>query len=322
MGQKYAHVSLDERCEIYRLHADGKSQRAIGRLMGRSASTIGRELKRNALPRAGYKPAMAERMAWARKRRLPKIERLSPLKTHILDALAMEQSPEQIAGRLKLEGSEHTISAETIYAWIYGPHGRRRKLHRLLPQAKSRRGRRARKGRRDPPIPDRMPIHMRPTKAHLRAEPGHWEADLVHFRKQRACLLTCIERRSRLLLTATLPDKTARTTAEALARLLNRAPKRARKTVTLDNGGEFYDHKSLPVRAFFCDPHSPWQRGSIENANGVLRRSLPRHIRLNKFSDQDIEDITWTYNTTPRKCLGFLTPIEAFAKSIGVALEI
>ncbi|CCQ72432.1 IS30 family transposase [Magnetospira sp. QH-2] len=206
---------------------------------------------------------MAERMAWARKRRLPKIERLSPLKTHILDALAMEQSPEQIAGRLKLEGSEHTVSAETIYAWIYGPHGRRRKLHRLLPQAKSRRGRRARKGRRDPPIPDRMPIHMRPTKAHLRAEPGHWEADLVHFRKQRACLLTCIERRSRLLLTAPLPDKTARTTAEALAGLLNRAPKRARKTVTLDNGGEFYDHKSLPVRAFFCDPHSPWQFKSL-----------------------------------------------------------
>ena len=134
----------------------------------------------------------------------------------------MEQSPEQIAGRLKLTGSEHTISAETIYAWIYGPYGRRQKLHRLLPQAKSRRGRRARKGRRLPAIPDRLPIHMRPTKAHLRAEPGHWEADLMHFREQKACLLTCVERRSRLLLTTAMTDKSADTTAQALSGLLEK----------------------------------------------------------------------------------------------------
>ena len=102
MGHRYDQVSLDERCEIYRLHKGGKSRRAIGRLLGRHPSTIGRELKRNSLPRSGYKPAMAERMASARKQRAPKIERLSPLKTHILDRLAMEQSPEQIAGRLKL----------------------------------------------------------------------------------------------------------------------------------------------------------------------------------------------------------------------------
>ncbi|KAB2907942.1 MAG: IS30 family transposase [Dechloromonas sp.] len=321
MGQRYEHVSLDERCEIYRLHADGKSRRAIGRLMGRSASTISRELSRNRLPVAGYRPGWAERMAMARKRRLPKIERLSRLKSHILDALAMEQSPEQIAGRLKLEQAEHRVSAETIYAWIYGPHGRRRKLHRFLVRAKARRGRRARKGRREPPIPDRTPIHLRPTKAHLRAEPGHWEADLMHFRGQRACLLTCVDRRSRLLLAMPLASKAADTTADALRHLLERLPPKARRTVTLDNGGEFYHHAKLPVPAFFCDPHAPWQRGSIENANGIVRRSLPRKTALAKVSEADVNDIVWTYNTTPRKCLGFLTPIEAFAKSIGVALE-
>ena len=201
---------------------------------------------------------MAERMALARKLREPNIERLSLLKTHILDSLAMEQSPEQIAGRLKLTGSEHTISAETIYAWIYGPYGRRQKLHRLLSQAKSRRGRRAGKGRRLPAIPARLPIHMFPTKAHLRAEPGHWEAGLMYFRGQKTCLLTCVERRSRLLLTTAMTDKSADTTAQALSRLLEKIPKKARKTLTLDNGGEFYPHKQLPVRAFFCDPHSPW----------------------------------------------------------------
>ena len=114
MGHRYDHVSLDERCEIYRLHEGGKSRQAIGRLLSRHPSAIGRELKRNSLPRSEYKPAMAERMASARKQRAPKIERSSPLKTHILDRLAMEQSPEQIAERLKLTGSKHTISAETI----------------------------------------------------------------------------------------------------------------------------------------------------------------------------------------------------------------
>ena len=214
------------------------------------------------------------------------------------------------------------FSAETTYAWIYGPYGRCQKLHRLLSQAKSRHGRRAGKGRRLPAIPDHLPIHMRPTKAHLRAELGHWEAGLMHFRGQKACLLTCVKRRSRLLFTTTMTDKSADTTAQALSRLLEKIPKKARKTVTLDNGGEFYPHKQLPMRAFFCDLHSPWQRGSVENANGVIRRSLPRSCKLDKFSNHDIEDITWTYNTIPRKCLGFLTPIEAFAKSIGGAVEI
>ena len=93
-------------------------------------------------------------------------------------------------------------------------------------------------------------------------------------------------------------------------------------SITLDNGGEFYRHDKLPVPAYFCDPHSPWQRGSIENANGVLRRSLPRKTNINQWSENDLIDIMWTYNTTPRKCLGYLTPLEAFAKDQGVALEI
>ena len=163
---------------------------------------------------------------------------------------------------------------------------------------------------------------MRPTKAHLRTEVGHWEADLMHFSGQRAALLTCIDRKSRFLLTTKLEDKKSNTTINALSDLLHTMPQRHLKTMTLDNGGEFYQHQRLPLRSFFCDPHSPWQRGSIENANGVPRRALPRKTNINKFSDQDIEDIMWTYNTTPRKCLGFYTPLEAFIKSMGVALEI
>ena len=119
-----------------------------------------------------------------------------------------------------------------------------------------------------------------------------------------------------------MPDKTADTTAASLKDMFNALPKRLRKTMTVDNGGEFWQHKNLPVRTYFCDPHSPWQRGSIENANGVLRRWLPRKTRINQFTSKDINDIMWTYNTKPRKCLGYLTPLEAMAKSKGVALEI
>ena len=146
--------------------------------------------------------------------------------------------------------------------------------------------------------------------------------DLVHFAGQRQPLLTCTDRKSRFLMMTRMPDKTADTTAASLKDMFNALPKRLRKTMTVDNGGEFWQHKNLPVRTYFCDPHSPWQRGSIENANGVLRRWLPRKTRINQFTSKDINDIMWTYNTTPRKCLGYLTPLEAMAKSMGVALEI
>ena len=322
MEQNYSHIELNERCEIYHLYENGQSLRQIAAQMRRSPSTISRELRRNRLTVAGYKPGTADRMAMTRKRRGSKIERLNPLRTYVLDGLAMERTPEQIVGRLRLEQSEHKVSVETIYAWIYGPDGRRRKLHKLLPKGKSTRGRRARRSHREPPIPNRWPIHMRPTKAHLRSELGHWEADLMHFSGQPAALLTCVERRSRFLLATKLDSKKSETTINALTELLKMMPPKTLKTMTLDNGGEFYQHQRLPLQAFFCDPHSPWQRGSIENANGVLRRSLPRKTNIARFTDQDIHDIMWTYNTTPRKCLGFYTPLEAFVKSMGVALEI
>ena len=140
--------------------------------------------------------------------------------------------------------------------------------------------------------------------------------------RPRAALLTCIERKSRFLLTTKLEDEKSKTTINALADLLKSMPERVRKTITPDNGGEFYQHQRLPVRTFFCDPHAPWQRGSIENANGALRRALPRKTAINKFTEQDINDIVWTYSTTPRKSLGFYIPLEVLIKSMGVALRI
>jgi IS30 family transposase len=221
-------------------------------------------------------------MSWARRLRGSKIERRSPLKSHILESLAMERSPEQIVGRLRREGSSHRVSVETIYAWAHSQAGRREGAHKLLPYGKSRRGRRARKTMRLPPIPNRMSIHERPEAANERSEPGHWEGDLMLFGGQREVLLTMTERKSRLLLARKLPDRKAETTANTMTSILLYVPEITRKTITFDNGGEFYAHQKLPLQAYFCDPHSPWQRGSVENANGVLRRSLPRKTRISK----------------------------------------
>jgi transposase, IS30 family len=170
-----------------------------------------------------------------------------------------------------------------------------------------------------------MPIHQRPTKAHLRSQFGHWEGDPMHFRRQCDILLTLQERRIRLTLARRSLSKDADLTAGAIAAELGRLPASARRTITHDSGGEFARHQAvkdaISLRAFFCDPHSPWQRGSIENTNGRLRRDLPRKTSLGDYTDADIDDVIWNLNATPRKCLRYRTPIEAFAANLGVALE-
>jgi IS30 family transposase len=192
---------------------------------------------------------------------------------------------------------------------------RHEKLHRYLPRAKASRGRRYFKRRREP-IPGRRSIHERGQAIDSREDFGHWEGDLLQFRTQRGHLLTLSERQTRLTLAAPLPCKTAEATATTLCGSFAALPEAARRSITFDNGPEFARHhrlqENLDMQTFFCDPHSPWQRGSIENANGLLRRDLPRKTELSDYSDQDIHDIVWAINTTPRKCLGFLTPAEAF----------
>ena len=315
MGKQYGQLDLDERIELSRHHDAGKARSEIARIMGRHPSTIGRELMRNNLPKGGYKPASADRIALSRRRRLSRIERLSPLGDHVRDHLAMGWSPEQIAGRLRLEGSEHSVSHESIYRFIYRWPVRRDKLHRYLARAKATRGRRYFKRRRAP-IPGRRSIHERGQAIDNRSQFGHWEGDLMQFRRQRGNLLTTVERKTGLMLATGLPSKTAEATAASLADLFSGLPLAARRSITCDNGSEFAEHKKLErdlgIPTFFCDPHSPWQRGSIENANGLLRRDLPRKTEFTDYSEQDIQDIVWANNTTPRKRLGYLTPAEAF----------
>lgn len=180
--------------------------------------------------------------------------------------------------RMERDGAEHRVSAASIHRPAHGPVGRQAGLPRLRAHRKSKRGRRRRNGRREPAIPDRTPIHQRPTKAPLRSQFGHWEGDPTHFRRQRDILPTPRERRSRPTLARRLLGKDAELTAKAITGELGGLPAKARRTLTYDNGGAFARHEAVTgaigLDAYFRDPRSPWQRGSIENANGRIRRDL------------------------------------------------
>jgi IS30 family transposase len=287
-------------------------------MIGRNKGTISRELRRNALPRGEYVPVSAERIALSRRyqKRRSKIERSSWLLETVRDQLiAMGRSPEQIAGRLELDEGKPIISHESIYRFAHSKTGRKENLHRYLPQAKAKRGRRARRDGK-PLIPNRVSIHDRPAHIAARQEFGHWEGDLMAFSKPGSNNIVLAERKSRYILAARQPDKTAATTTTSMRDLLLNLPQPAKQSVTFDNGGEFAQHASLGLPTYFCDPHSPWQKGTVENSIGRLRRDLPRSTSPTDHSENDFHDIIASHNHTPRKCLGFKTPAETFLHEI------
>ncbi len=314
MGQRYRQLSLEERCALARLHGEGQAIRQIAAIMGRSASSIARELKRNRSKHKGYEPSYASMQARARRWKGSRLERQPGLREQVLGYLAMGCSPQATAGRLALEHGNPVISHESIYRFIYAQLRRSndKAWRHYLPQAKGKRGYRRRKGRGFVQLPGRVSIHERPESVATRKEPGHWEADLMCFAKGTDALLIAHERTSRLLMATVIHSKAAGPVADNLNAMLAPLHSALRKTITFDNGAEFARHQRLPLQAFFCDPHSPWQKGGIENAIGRLRRFLPRKTSLSDITKNDVIAITRHYNHTPRKCLGFKTPAEAF----------
>jgi IS30 family transposase len=325
MGQCYSQLSLEERVEIYRLHAGGRSQNQIASALDRSPSTISRELRRNAKPSkawpGGYKPVRAQQLADRRRRwdcRF-KLARQTDLRNRVRKRLAMGHSPEQIAGRLALEHGRVIISHESIYRFIYHRTAQKDYWHRLLPCHKLRRGRRRRRGGSPASfIKHRRSITERPAEVEGREVPGHWEADFMLFARYGQGLLVLHERQARFSIVKRPADRKAVLTVRTIARQLGRLPQPMRKTVSFDNGTEFAEHhrlhQALGVQTFFCDPHSPWQKGGVENAIGRLRRSLPRKTDLKSITAAALDRLVERLNTTPRKCLDFRTPAEAFSE--------
>jgi transposase, IS30 family len=322
MGEHYDHFTLEERCTIARLRESGQPIRQIAAALDRSPSTISRELKRNHGVSVGYKPAYADQQASARRWKGSRLERDEKLRELVLSGLERGWSPEQVAGWLDRHG-ERSISHESIYRFIYAQIRRTNDgaWRHYLPRAKAKRGWRGRKGGSPASfIQDRVSIALRPAAAGDRRTPGHWEADLMLFARYGQAILVVHERTSRILLLAKQPSKKAQPTVAQLIAWFAVLDKRLRRTVTFDNGTEFAQHYSLKgtlgIRTFFCDTHSPWQKGGIENAIGRMRRPLPRKTDLATLDPDSLMAYVVAYNNTPRKCLGFKSPAEVFLSQL------
>jgi len=313
MGRGYRQFSLEERCEIARLSGEGRSIRQIAAALDRAPSSVARELKRNSGATVGYKPAYADQQAKARHWIGSRLDRNAVLRDQVLCQLRGGWSPEQIAGR------SASIGVETIYRFIYAQIARHNDYtwRNYLPRAKARRGRRSMQGRSPASfITQRIPVGQRPQGVADRHKPGHWEADLMAFSKYGQNILMLHERSSRALLGTRLPSKQAAPVSQALGAMLGALPPSLRQTVTFDNGTEFarhYELNAMGIQTFFCDAHAPWQKGGIENAIGRMRRFLPRKTDLATLNEDRFLALLAAYNTTPRKCLDWKTPAEAFS---------
>ena len=315
------HLELEERERLAALKAEGLSLRAIARALGRAASTISRELRRNALPRGGYLPVHAEGCYRERRQRQAVLERDAKLGRFVRERLLEGWTPEQIAGWLK-RGEERglgRVSVETIYAFIHRPGQKGEKLWKLLPRGRARRGRRRARQSRST-IAGRRSIHDRPADVQERKDPGHWEGDLLICKRTRP-VLVLKERKTRFVLAARLAGKSAAETVAVLMAVFRRLDPRLRASITFDNDTAFARHGLLAsacaMTTWFCDAYASWQKGAVENANGRLRRDLPRDLDLDALGDAELQEIVLSHNLTPRKCLGFLTPLQALLKELG-----
>jgi IS30 family transposase len=323
MVRHYGQLSLDERCTIAHLYKDGQSIGKIAANLGRASSTVSRELKRNSGTQVGYRPGYAHEQARARRWTGSRLERDAGLRGLVLGQLQRGWSPEQIAGRLRQQNAATTISHESIYRFIYAQVRRTNDgaWRHYLPRGRSRRrppGRRRRSS--DDLIKRRVSIDLRPSAVDRRTTFGHWEADLMMFATPGHAILVAHERKSRITLLARQPGKAAQHAADQLLDWFTPLQPGLRKSVTFDNGTEFARHHllndQLDIPTYFCDPHSPWQKGSVENTIGRLRRYLPRKTNLDTLEPSSLDILIAAHNNTPRKCLDFKTPAEVFSAKL------
>ena len=268
----YTHLTASERDQIADLKSVGSGVQAIAAALGRSASTISRELQRNALDSGAYRPVPAEGAYLLRRQRPAKLERDNKLRSYVLARLSEGWTPEQICGRLRqgIERGLGLISTEAIYAWIYSKARKADRLWRSLPRGRPRRGRRKRPSKDH--IAEKTHISERTEAADQREEVGHWEADLVICKRSQP-VLVLHERKTRVTLISRLMGKTAAETVSVLMALVKRLAPALRGSITFDNGGEFARHAllrdMLSATTYFCDAYASWQKGGVENTNGT-----------------------------------------------------
>jgi IS30 family transposase len=318
-------LSLVEREEISRGLAAGASLRSIARQLHRAPSTISREVAGQG-GRAGYRAVVAEATAWSRASRPKptKLSRYPGLMAMVEEKLEEHWSPQQIAGWLRRRFPTSTVmrvSHETIYRSLF-VQARGELRHELTAHLRTRRAMRRPAGTRLPDgrgmRPNILNISQRPAEAADRGVPGHWEGDLV-FGRGMSPVATLVERATRFLMLVALPEgHRAELVADALAAKIQTLPAVLARTLTWDQGHEMAEHARFTVatgvEVYFCDPKSPWQRGTNENTNGLLRQYLPRTVSMRDYSQADFDAIADELNDRPRQTLGFRTPYEALAR--------
>lgn len=320
-----ARLSMDDREEIRAGLARGETFTAMAKQLGRSVSTISREVANNG-GRQHYRAVGAHRRA-ARYARRPKASKLTAsaiLRRVVEEALLELWSPEQIARRLRQEHPDDPmmqVSHETIYKslFVQGRGALKRELLKCLRTGRTQRRPGNRKENRGQ-IPGMVMISDRPPEVADRAVPGHWEGDLIVGRG-RSVVGTLVERSTRYVLLLHLPQGgTADAVNAAMAKAIGRLPNELARSVTWDQGKEMSRHKDFTmatgIQVYFCDPHSPWQRGSNENTNGLLRQFMPKGSDLNTLSAADLREIERKMNGRPRKTLGWLKPCEKLSQLI------
>ena len=313
-------LRLEEREEISRGLAASQSLRQIACGLGRAPSTVSRKIRRNGGSK-GYRASRSDQRAWDRALR-PKSCRLAsqaPLRWGVAQKLALQWSPEQIAGWLKLRyptDPDMQLSHETIYRSLFvqtrGVLKKELMAHlRTKRQLRQAKGGVTRSGLGQ--IVDTVSIRERPAEAEDRAVPGHWEGDLL-CGANHSCMVTLVERASRFVMLLKVPASDTATVVGVLTRHIGRLPAELRRSLTWDRGKEMAAHKAFTVatdvQVYFCDPRSPWQRGSNENTNGLLRQYFPKGTDLSSFSQAHLNKIALRLNQRPRKTLGFESPAD------------
>lgn len=329
----YHELSIEERVTIQLGHVQGFSLRKIALLIERSPSTISRELRRNRESCGNYSAHTAQHYKRVRrqpcrpKRKLLQGSERFDLVTHMLRG---RLSPEQIAGKLRSMNipslKDAYVCRETIYNAIYAlpVGGLRKELILCLRQGKTTRKPRSGEVDRRWQIPEMLSIHVRPPEIEDRLMPGHWEGDLIKGKANASSVGTLVERTSGYLMLVKMNDATATSAMEGFSAALNRMPLAMRKSMTYDQGREMARHADITqntgIAIYFCDPHSPWQRASNENINGLIRQYLPKGTDLSKHSQEELDAIALQLNMRPRKRFDFKCPIEMMGQVMQEAI--
>lgn len=309
----YKQFTKEERNELFLLKKKNYSNKDIAEVLGRNPSTISRELKRNSTKKGGYHPISAERKVYCRKKHKKKpskkIRQNNELESYIRKKLKTGWSPETIAGVWSKEHPNEKITCRTIYRYIYSKFGCG--LWQYLDSKREKPKKRKPKAKKEL-IPNRTWIEERPAEVEKRKRLGDYEADLIVSRKDdRAAILTIICRTTRLVMAKKLHNKKPKPVARAMKKLISKKPQ---ETLTMDNGIEFREHQSLDISTYFCHPYSSWEKGQIEHANKLIRKYFPKKTKLSDVSPQKLASVIHRINHTPRKCLNWETPAQAFAR--------